>query len=337
MEFNEIIKNRAKSNLKKIIIPEAGICERILKAVKVVVDEGFANIILIGNKEEIKNKLNENNINLDLNLVEIIDPNFSELIDVLASNLHTLREHKGLTVEDAYKLIKEPIYFGMMLLKKGYGDGLVAGTTMSSTNVLRPALQIIKAREDVEFVSSFFLMEFDNSKSNILKDNVLLFSDAGLNENPNSEELAEIAIQSSKTYETLVIKEPKVALLSYSTKGSAKSEMTKKVINAYNIIRERNMHLKVDGELQVDAALVPSIAKIKAPDSPLKGEANVLIFPDLNSGNIAYKLVQRLAGAKAYGPMCQGFNKPVNDLSRGSEIDDIVGTIALTAIQAQEE
>lgn len=335
MKFNEIIKNRAKSNLKKIIIPEASVCDRMLKAVKIVIDEGFANIILIGNKEEIQKKLDGNNINLNLSEVEVIDPETSELKDNLAGILHSLREHKGMTFEEAYRLIKEPIYFGTMLLKTGYGDGLVAGTTMTTSNTLRPALQIIKAKEDARLVSSFFLVEFENNQ--YVSDNVLLFSDAGLNVNPTSEELAEIAIQSAKSYESLVIKEPKVALLSYSTKGSAESEMTKKVIDAYNIIKERELHLKVDGELQVDAAIVPEIAERKSPGSPLEGQANVLIFPDINSGNISCKLVQRLAGVKTYGPMCQGFNKPVNDLSRGSEIEDIVGTIALTAIQAQEK
>ena len=301
-----------------------------------MIDEGFANIILIGNYEQINNKLQENNINLDLSRVEVIDPENSELTNNLAGTLHNLRQHKGMTLDEAYNLIKIPIYFGMMLLKTGYGDGLVAGTTLKSADVLRPALQIIKTKEDAKLVSAFFLMDFSDLEIDILKDNVLLFADSGLVENPSSEELAEIAIQSAKSYETLVIKEPKVALLSYSTKGSVVSELTNKVIEAYNIVKERDVCLKVDGELQVDAAIVPSVAKLKAPESSLQGEANVLIFPDLNSGNISYKLVQRLAGAKAYGPICQGLSKPVNDLSRGSEVEDIVGTIAITAIQAQE-
>lgn len=335
MEFNETIKSRAKSNIKKIIIPEASNCDRILKAVNIVVEEGFAEIILIGSYDDINKNVLDNNIDIDLSKFEIIDPKESELKDSLAGKLHSLREHKGMTIEEAYNLILDPMYFGTMLLQTGYGDGLVAGTTQPTANVLRPALQIIKTKEDAKFVSSFFMLEF--SDNNIAKDGVILFADSGLNENPTSEELAEITFQSVRTYEMLTLKEPRVALLSYSTKGSAKSEMTQKVIDAYNIIKEKNPMLKVDGEIQADAALIPHVSKMKTPNSPLEGNANILIFPDLNSGNISYKLVQRFANAKAYGPMCQGLNKPVNDLSRGAEIDDIVGTIALTAIQAQEQ
>ncbi len=333
MKFNEVIKNRAKSNVKRIILPESN-CKRILKAAKIVQDEGFADIILIGKKEEIQNIVNEENIYLDLNNLEIIDPETSELKDNLASKLHSIREHKGMTLEEAYNLILDHMYFGIMLLKTGYADGLVAGTIRSTAEVLRPALQIIKTKEDAKFVSSFFLMEFEDNE--YIKDDVLLFADAGIMVNPNSEELAEIALESAKSFEKIVLKEPKVALLSYSTKGSAESDEIKKVIDAYNIAKDKNIHLKIDGELQVDAAIVPNIAKTKAPESILEGEANVLIFPDLNSGNISYKLVQRLANAKAYGPICQGFNYPINDLSRGAEIEDIVGVIAITAIQAQE-
>ncbi len=335
MEFYETIKNRARSNIKKIIIPEATRCGRVLKASKIVVDEDFAKIIFIGNVEEIRNIALEKNIDIDLSRFEIIDPKESELTNNLASKLHSLRQHKGMTIEEAYELIYDPIYFGTMLLETGYGDGLVAGTTVPTSDVLRPALQIIRTRHDARFVSSFFLLEF--KENNIVKDDVLLFADAGINENPNSEELAEITIQSVKTFDSLLLKEPRVALLSYSTKGSAKSEMTQKIIDAYNIVKERMPNLIIDGEIQADAALVPHVAERKIPNSPLEGNANILIFPDLNSGNISYKLVQRLANAKAYGPMCQGLNKPVNDLSRGAEIDDIVGTIALTAIQAQEQ
>lgn len=335
MEFFETIKTRARSNLKKIVIPEASICGRVLKAASIAVEENFAEIILIGNYEEISQNAINNNLDIDLSKLEIVDPRNFDLKDNLASKLHSLRQHKGMSIEEAHELIYNPMYFGIMLLEVGYGDGLVAGTTMTTANVLRPALQIIKTREDAKFVSSFFLMEFENKE--IVQDGVLLFADAGIMENPTSEELAEIAIESAKTYETLVLKEARVALLSYSTKGSAESEITKKVVDAYNFVKEKNIQFKIDGEIQVDAAIIPHIATIKTPDSPLEGNANVLIFPDLNSGNISYKLVQRLANAKAFGPMCQGLNKPVNDLSRGSEINDIVGTIALTAIQAQEQ
>lgn len=333
MKFTEFIINRAKSNIKKIVLPES-YCGRVLKATETVVEENFADIVLIGDRDKLQARLDELEFGLDLDKVEIINPETSELKEHLAGVLHSLREHKGMTIDEAYNTILDPIYFGTMLLQTGYVDGLVAGTVAKTADVLRPALQIIKAKEDVKLVSSFFLMEFENNE--YVPDNVLIFSDAALVENPNSEELADIAIMSAKSYENFVLKEPRVALLSYSTKGSAHSDFTQKVIDAYNIVKDKNPNLKVDGELQADSAIVPDTASRKGLTGPIQGNANVLIFPDINSGNIAYKLVQRLAGAKAYGPMCQGFNKPVNDLSRGSTIDDVIGTIALTAVQAQE-
>ena len=334
MNYIELFKSRAKSNIKKIILPEA-LNELILKSVEIILKENFVEVVLIGDPEEIENKVKEYSLEIDLSKVNIFNPKNSEICDNLARTLHSIRESKGMTLDEAYELIQNPIYYGIMLLQTGYADGLVAGIEHSTSDVLRPALQIIKNKESTNLVSSFFLMEMPNT--DVVEDGILLFSDAALIENPDSEQLAEIAIRSANSYEMLLLKEPKVALLSYSTKGSAKSEMTEKVINAYNIVKENNISLKIDGEIQADTALVKEISIKKDPNSSIQGEANVLIFPDLNSGNISYKLVQRLAGAKAYGPITQGFNKPVNDLSRGSEIDDIVGTIAITAIQSQEE
>ena len=245
-----------------------------------------------------------------------------------------LRKNKGMTLEQAEKLLKEPIYFGMMMVKQGYADGLVSGAVHSTSDTLRPALQILKTAPGTKLVSAFFMMIVPNC---IYGENgVFLFSDSGLNENPDSDALSEIALSSSKSFELLTGKTPKIAMLSYSSHGSAKSELTEKVIEATELVKEKETNLMVDGELQLDAAIVPEIAASKAPDSPLKGEANVLIFPDLDAGNIGYKLVQRLAKAEAYGPLCQGIAKPVNDLSRGCSADDIVGVVAITAVQAQE-
>ena len=240
-----------------------------------------------------------------------------------------------MTLEEAKELLKQPIYFGMMMLKdeESEADGLVSGAIHSTADTLRPALQILKTKPGTKLVSAFFVMCVPNCEYG--EKGTFLFGDSGLNQNPTADELSEIAISSAESFKQLVQAEPKVAMLSYSTYGSAKSELTEKVIEATKLVKEKNKELLVDGELQVDSAIVPEIAKSKAPGSQLKGEANVLIFPDLNAGNIGYKLVQRLAKAEAYGPLCQGIAKPVNDLSRGCSADDIVGVIAITAVQAQ--
>ena len=242
-----------------------------------------------------------------------------------------------MTEDQAKELVKDPTHFGMLMLKdeKSEADGLVSGAVHSTSDTLRPALQILKTKPGTKLVSAFFVMVVPNCDYG--ENGTFIFADSGLNQNPNEDELSEIAISSSESFKQLVGKEPKVAMLSYSTKGSAKSELTEKMINATKLVKEKAKDLIVDGELQLDAAIVPEIAKSKAPNSPVKGEANVLVFPNLDAGNIGYKLVQRLAKAEAYGPLCQGIAKPVNDLSRGCSSKDIAGVIAITAVQAQNE
>ncbi len=331
MKFIENIKQRAKTSIKTIILPEAE-DKRILEAASKVVKEGFANIILLGDENQIQQDAKKYRINLDG--VKIINPLTSEKKQKYIQNLYELRKHKGLTMEEAEKLLKQPIYFGMMMLKdeECEADGLVSGAAHSTSDTLRPALQILKTAPNTKLVSAFFVMCVPNCEYG--ENGTFIFGDSGLNQNPTADELSEIAISSSKSFEQLVGTEPKVAMLSYSTYGSAKSELTEKVIEATKLVKEKVPDLCVDGELQLDAAIVPEVAKSKAPGSKIEGNANVLIFPDLNAGNIGYKLVQRLAKAEAYGPLCQGIAKPVNDLSRGCSAEDIVGVVAITAVQA---
>ena len=331
MSFIENIKQRAKQDIKTIILPEAE-DRRVLEAASKVIAQGFAKVVLLGNKAQIENDSKENNI--DLTGVEIIDIPSSSKKQEYAQKLFELRQAKGMTLEEASKLIEEPIYYGMMMLKLGEADGLVSGAAHSTSNTLRPALQILKTAPNTKLVSAFFVMCVPNCEYG--ENGTFIYGDSGLVENPNADELSEIAISSAKSFENLVGSEPKVAMLSYSTYGSAKSELTEKVIEATKLVKEKNPDLLVDGELQVDAAIIPEVSKSKAPGSPIEGNANVLIFPDLNAGNIGYKLTQRLAKAEAYGPLCQGIAKPVNDLSRGCSADDIVGVVGITAVQAQQ-
>lgn len=330
MSFIENIKQRAKQDIKTIILPEAE-DKRVLEAASKVIKEGFAKVILIGDKEQVENDIKENNI--DLTGVEIIDIKTSTKKQEYAQKLFELRQAKGMTEEEASKLIEEPIYYGMMMLKLGEADGLVSGAAHSTSNTLRPALQILKTAPNTKLVSAFFVMCVPDCEYG--EHGTFVYGDSGLVENPNSDELSEIAISSAKSFKNLVGAEPKVAMLSYSTYGSAKSELTEKVIEATKLVKEKKPDLIVDGELQVDAAIIPEVSKSKAPGSIVEGNANVLIFPDLNAGNIGYKLTQRLAKAEAYGPLCQGIAKPVNDLSRGCSADDIAGVVAITAVQAQ--
>ena len=332
MPFIEEIKNRAKQQIKTIILPEATDI-RILKAAQIVNKEKYAKVALIGNKEEIERLIKENN--LELGDTQIIDPAKSDKTSEYAKELYELRKAKGMTEEKAQKLILEPIYYGMMMVKLNHADGLVSGAAHSTADTLRPALQILKTAPDTKLVSAFFLMTVPDCEYG--ENGTFIFGDCGLNENPDDEALSEIAISSSKSFRQLVGKEPKVAMLSYSTYGSAKSESTEKVIRATEKVREKDKNLLVDGELQLDSAIIPEVANFKAPGSPIEGNANVLIFPDLNAGNIGYKLVQRLGKAEAYGPLCQGIARPVNDLSRGCTSNDIAGVIAITAVQAQEK
>lgn len=331
MSFIEDVKERAKSNIKTIVLPEA-IDKRTLEATSIVLKEDFAKIILVGNKEEILKVSKENN--LDISKATIIEPKNSEKYDEYAEAFYELRKAKGMTIEKAKELMLDSVYFGMMMVKAGDADGLVSGAIHSTADTLRPALQILKTAPNTKLVSAFFVMVVPDCEYG--NNGVFVFGDCGLNENPDSEALSEIAISSAKSYKQLIGEEAKVAMLSYSTYGSAKSEATEKVIQATKLVKEKCPELEVDGELQLDAAIVPEVGKSKAPESKIAGKANTLIFPDLGAGNIGYKLVQRLGKAEAYGPLCQGIAKPVNDLSRGCSSKDIVGVIAITAVQAQD-
>ena len=332
MSFIEQIKQRAKQEIKTIVLPEATDA-RILEAAQIIKEEGYAKVILIGNEEDVRKLANEKNI--DLGETEIIDPLKSDKTERYAKELYELRKAKGMTEEQANQLVLEPVYYGMMMVKLDEADGLVSGAAHSTSDTLRPALQILKTAPGTKLVSAFFVMVVPDCKYG--ENGTFIFADSGLNEEPDSEKLSEIAISSSKSFEQLVGKEAKVAMLSYSTYGSAHSASTEKVIEATKLVKEKEPNLLVDGELQLDAAIVPEVAEFKAKGSPLKGEANVLVFPDLGAGNIGYKLVQRLAKAEAYGPLCQGIAKPVNDLSRGCSSEDVAGVVAITAVQAQQK
>lgn len=330
MSFIEEIKKRAKCDIKTIALPEANDI-RTLEAAETILKEGFAKVILIGNEEEIFNLAKTKNLNLTDAI--IINPAKSQNYEEYVQKFYELRKAKGMTEEKAKELMLDSVYFGMMMVKLNKADGLVSGAAHSTSDTLRPALQILKTAPGTKLVSAFFVMCVPNCEYG--ENGTFVFADSGLNANPNADELSEIAISSSKSFEQLVGKKSNVAMLSYSTYGSAKSELIDKVVEATKLIKEKEPNINVDGELQLDAAIVPEIAKSKAPGSPVAGTANTLIFPDLNTGNISYKLVQRLAKAEAYGPLCQGIAKPVNDLSRGCSSDDIVGVVAITAVQAQ--
>ena len=332
MSFIEEVKQRAKKELKTIVLPEATDI-RVLKATETVLKEGYAKIILVGNETEIISKAKENNINVEG--ATIIDPMTSNKREEYANSLYELRKNKGMTIEEAQKLVEHPVYYGMVMVKANEADGLVSGCAHSTAETLRPALQILKTAPGTNLVSAFFIMVVPDCQYG--HNGTFVFADSGLNEFPDSEALSEIAISSSKSFKQLVGATPKVAMLSYSTYGSAKSEQTQKVIDATNLVRQKMPELIIDGEMQLDAAIIPEVAEFKAKGSPLKGEANVLVFPDLGAGNIGYKLTQRLAKAEAYGPLCQGIAKPVNDLSRGCSADDIAGVVAITAVQAQTQ
>lgn len=331
MAFIDGIKEKAKQDVKTIILPESEDV-RVLEGASKALKEKYANIILIGEEVEINERANSNNI--DLTGAQIINPKTSEKYEAYANAFYELRKAKGMTLEQAKELLLEPIYFGMMMMKQGDADGLVSGACHSTANTLRPALQILKTAPGTKLVSAFFLMEVPNCEYG--ENGVFVFGDCGLVENPSADDLSEIAISSSKSFHQLTGKESKVAMLSYSTYGSAHSELTEKVVEATKLLKEKEPNLACDGELQSDAALVPEVASSKAPGSNVAGKANTLIFPDLNAGNIGYKLVQRLAKANAYGPLCQGIAKPVNDLSRGCSSEDIAGVIAITCVQAQD-
>ena len=323
MNFIESIKERAKLDKKTIILPES-MDSRVLEAASKIIEEDICNLIIIGDK---------NSINIPGAMV--IDPKNYFFTDELANKLYELRRDKGMTIEEAKRLLVEDyMYFACMLVKTGRADGVVSGACHSTSNTLRPALQIIKSDPKYNFVSSFFIMETKDSEFG--EDGILVFSDSGLVEYPTVDELAHIAEMSAESFDYLVEDDPIVAMLSYSTKGSAKSEHVDKVVEATKIAKRDYPNLRIDGELQLDAAICPDVAKRKAPDSAVAGRANVLIFPNIDAGNIGYKLVERFAHATAYGPVTQGMAAPVNDLSRGSNVDEIIGVVAITAVQAQK-
>ena len=332
MSFIDGLKDKAKQSIKTIILTESE-DKRVLEAAQKVKKQGFANIILIGNEDEANKLAKANNINIEG--IPVINPETSDKFEEYANAFYELRKAKGMTEDKAREMLKDNMYFGTMMVKMGDADGLVSGACHSTANTLRPALQILKTGPGTKLVSAFFLMVVPDCKYG--ENGIFIFGDSGLVENPTADELSEIAISSSKSFEQLTGKESKVAMLSYSTYGSAHSELTEKVVEATKLLKEKMPNLICDGELQLDAAIIPEINASKAPGSPLKGEANTLIFPNLDAGNIGYKLVQRLAKAEAYGPLCQGIAKPVNDLSRGCNSDDIVGVVAITAVQAQEK
>ncbi len=320
-DFLERMKKAAKSSKKTIVLPE-GEDPRTIEAAKKIVTEGLANLVILGDPDKI-----------DVEGVTVIDPRNAEKHDEYAAAFAELRKKKGVTLPEAMEQMNDATYFGTMMVKMGDADGLVSGACHSTANTLRPALQILKTAPGTKLVSAFFIMCTD--KAEYGDDGTLLFADCGLNIDPTADELSEIAIASAGSWEKYMGTQPKVAMLSFSTMGSAKGEVPTKVQEATELAHEKAPELAVDGDLQLDAALVPSVAALKAPGSDVAGKANVLVFPDLEAGNIGYKLVQRFAGAQAYGPILQGIAKPVNDLSRGCSADDIVGVVAITAVQAQ--
>lgn len=329
MAIIERLKERAKMEKKTIILPES-MDRRTFEAAEKILKEGIADLIIIGTPEEVA----ANSEGLDISGATVINPFTYEKTEEYIDLFVELRKKKGLTKEDARKLaLGDYMYYACLMIKAGDADGVVSGACHSTANTLRPSLQIIKTKPGVKLVSAFFLMEVPNCQYGA--DGTFIFADSGLEQNPDPEKLAAIALSSAESFELLVEKEPLVAMLSHSTKGSAKHVDVDKVVAATEIAKAAAPDLKLDGELQLDAAIVPSVGNSKAPGSSVAGKANVLVFPDLDAGNIGYKLVQRLAKAEAYGPVCQGIAAPVNDLSRGCSADDIVGVVAITAVQAQ--
>ena len=329
MNFIDKIKERAKSDKKRIVLPES-MDKRVIEAAEEILKEDLAEVVIVGKKEDIL----EISQGYDISKAIIVDPFTEEYTEELINELVELRKSKGMTYDEAKKLLLEDyMYYACMLVKTGRADGVVSGACHSTSNTLRPALQIIKTKPGVMLVSAFFLMVVPDCEYG--ENGTFIFGDSGLEQNPTPEKLAAIAASSADSFKLLVEAEPRVAMLSHSTMGSASHADVDKVVEGVRIAKEMYPQYKIDGEMQLDAAIVPEIAKSKAPESEVAGHANVLIFPDLDAGNIGYKLVQRLAKAEAYGPICQGIAAPVNDLSRGCSADDIVGVVAITAVQAQ--
>lgn len=331
MSYIDLIKERAKGDKKTIVLPESNDKRTLLAAAKIL-EEGIADIIMIGDEEKIMDGAGW--LEVDLDGLKVVNPKTTDMLEKYVDLLYTTRKAKGMTPEKAREiLLKDYLTFGIVMVKNGDADGMVAGACHSTAETLRPALQILKTAPGVKLVSAFFVM--DTVMKNQGENGTFLFADCGLNQDPSPDELAAIADTSAKSFRALIGPKPVIAMLSHSTKGSAKHPLVDKVAEATRLAHEQYPYLVLDGELQTDAALVPSVAKSKAPGSEVGGRANVLIFPNLDAGNIGYKLVQRLGGAEAYYPMLQGIAKPVNDLSRGCSWEDIVGVVALTAVQAQ--
>ena len=327
MDFMTKIKAQAIAANKTIVLAEGEEIRTIQAAAKIL-EQGIANIILLGNEEKIR----ELAVGLDISKATIMDPRNSDKTEDFAAAYFQLRKFKGITIQKARDRVRNVLYFGVMLVKLGYADGMVAGAVNSTADVFRPCLRVLKTAPGVSIVSSFFMMIVPNCE--LGENGVFVFSDCALVQNPTAEQMAHIAVQAAKSFESLTGAEPRVGMLSYSTYGSARSDSVDKVQTATALARELAPNLKIDGDLQLDAAIIPAVAGLKAPCSEIGGTANVLIFPDVNAGNIGYKLVERLAKAEAYGPITQGIAKPVNDLSRSCNSDDIVGVVAITAVQA---
>lgn len=330
MRLLDEIMQRAKDNLQHIVLPE-GTELRTIKAADIVLKEKAAKLTLLGNKNEILKLAAENGLE-NIHLATIVDPETDSKATEYAQLLYNLRKDKGLTLEDAKKLVKDPLYYGCLMIKNGDADGELAGARNTTGNVLRPAFQIIKTVPGIKVVSGALLMFTPATQYG--ENGLLVFADCAVNPNPTADELAQIAISTAQTTRSVAGYEPRIAMLSFSTKGSAKHELADKVIEATRIAKEMAPDIMIDGELQADAALVPSVGASKAPGSNVAGKANVLVFPDLQSGNIGYKMVERFSGAQAIGPVLQGIAAPVNDLSRGCSVEDIVRMITITANQA---
>lgn len=329
MNIMEQIKERAKKLKKTIVLPES-MDKRTFKAAEAILKEGIANLIIIGTPQEVA----ENSKGCDISGATIIDPNTYEKTQAYEDLFVELRKSKGITPEEARKImLSDYAYYACLMIKAGDADGMVSGACHSTADTLRPSLQIIKTKPGTKLVSAFFLMIVPDCEYGA--NGAFIFADSGLEQNPDVEKLAQIAVSSAESFKQLVCVEPKVAMLSHSSMGSAKHPDVDKVVAATKLAKEMAPHFIIDGELQLDAAIVPEIGKSKAPESKVAGEANVLVFPDLDAGNIGYKLVQRLAKAEAYGPICQGIASPVNDLSRGCSWEDIVGVVAITAVQCE--
>ena len=330
MGLLENIWASAKELQKTIVLPE-GEAERTLKAADIILKEGLSKIILVGNRDIIENKAKEFGLT-EIQKAEIFDPANHPKREELINLFLEIRKSKGLSREEAEKLFMDPLYVGPLLIKAGYADGEVSGAENSTGDVLRPAFQIVKTAPDCTVVSGAFVMMLPDNEYG--DGGILVFADCAVNPNPNAQQLAEIAIASAETAKKIAKLEPRVAMLSFSTKGSAEHELVTKVVEATRIAKELRPDLDIDGELQADAAIVESIGQKKAPGSKIAGKANVLVFPDLNAGNIGYKLVQRMAHAEAVGPVLQGMAAPINDLSRGCSVMDIVNLVAITANQS---